>query len=104
VNLRAVAHVPALPGNVTPDNLRSLREDSAAREALLRRIISGFEQKYGCPLETFEEQLTNRQAPEHPGWEDSIEWRNAVEELERARVSRSIFAWLDNLLAQSAAS
>lgn len=96
--------LPGLPGDVTPANLRNLKEDSAEQEVWLRQVIRGFERKYGCSLETFEQQLARAQAQEHPGWEDSIEWRNAVEELDRTRVSRSIFVWLDNLLAPSVAS
>lgn len=96
--------LPALPRNVTPRNVRILKENSTAREALLQQMVQGFERKYGTSLETFEGWLACGQAPEHPGWEDSIEWRNAVEELEQTHVSGSIFAWLDNLLAQSAAS
>ncbi len=30
-----------------------------------------------------ERKLENLAVPEHPGWEESIEWRNAVEQLER---------------------
>ena len=104
MTLQANTYLPALPGGVTPDSLQVLQEDSAAHEALLRQIIRGFERKYGCALEVFEQRLASGQSPEHPGWEESIEWRNAVEELERTRVSRSIFAWLNNLLVRSAAS
>ncbi len=104
MNLRGVISIPTLPGSITPDSLQTLQEDSLAREALLQQIIHGFERKYGCHLETFEEQLAHCRLPEHPHWEESIEWRNAVEELERTRISRSIFAWLDSLLTQSAIS
>ena len=96
--------LPALPRNVTPRSVQILKETSTAREALLQQIIQGFERKYGASLVAFEGQLALGHAPEHPGWEDSVEWRNAVEELEQTRVSRSIFTWLDNLLARSAGS
>ena len=49
----------------------------------LRQIIGHFEGKYQCSLETFERKLENLEVPEHPGWEESIEWRNAVEQLDR---------------------
>lgn len=93
-----------LPRNVTPRNVRTLKENSTARELLLRQIVQGFERKYNTSLEVFEERLSRGQVPEHPEWEDSIEWRNAVEELEQTHVSGSIFVWLDNLLTQSATS
>ncbi|TEU14595.1 MAG: hypothetical protein E3J21_15420 [Anaerolineales bacterium] len=93
-----------LPASVTTDMLRSLEADAAARAELLRQITSHFEGKYQCSLETFERKLENLEVPEHPGWEESIEWRNAVEQLERIEMSRSIFAWLIRWLAQYGAS
>jgi hypothetical protein len=72
-----------LPASMTTDMLRTLEADAAARAELLRQIISHFEGKYQCSLETFERKLENLEVPEHPGWEESIEWRNAVEQLER---------------------
>lgn len=98
------ASLATLPHNVTPHHVHSLKESTTARELLLRQIVAGFERKYGTSLEVFEARLARGQVPEHPAWEDSIEWRNAVEELEQTHVSGSIFAWLDNLLAQSAIS
>jgi hypothetical protein len=77
---------------------------SVARAELLRQVISHFEGKYQCSLETFERKLENLEVPEHPGWEESIEWRNAVEQLERIEMSRSIFTWLIRWLAQYGAS
>ena len=37
--------------------------------------------KYG-DLAEFEAKLANAELPEHPYWEESIEYRNAYEELE----------------------
>ena len=45
--------------------------------------MAEFKRKYQCSLEAFERKLENLEVPEHPGWEESIEWRNAVEQLER---------------------
>jgi hypothetical protein len=73
-----------LPTSVTTDMLRTLQADATARAELLRQIIGHFEGKYQCSLEAFERKLENMEVPEHPGWEESIEWRNAVEQLERA--------------------
>jgi hypothetical protein len=95
--------LPSPPASVTLDKVRVLEADTAARADLLRQIVRGFERKYQCSLETFEERLENREIPEHPSWEDSIEWRNAIEQLERIETSRNIFAWLNCWLVQSAA-
>ena len=72
--------LPALPCNVTPRNVRILKETSTAREALLQQVVQSFERQYGVSFEVLEGQLALGCALEHPGWEDSIEWRNAVEE------------------------
>jgi len=72
-----------LPASLTTDTLRILEADATARAELLRQIIGHFEGKYQCSLETFERKLENLEVPEHPGWEESTEWRNAVEQLER---------------------
>jgi hypothetical protein len=102
--LQVKAYLPSLPKEITADSLEHLQESAANREALLLQVVQGFERKYGCSLETVERRLENQEVPEHPAWEESIEWRNALEELERAHASRSIFAWLDNLLVQSPTS
>jgi hypothetical protein len=90
--------------NVTPDKLTSLQHDLHTRKDLLRQIISTFEARYECSLVELERGLENLEIDEHPAWENSIEWRNAVEQLERIQLSENIFKWLQNLLAQSAAS
>ena len=71
------------PPSLTTDMLRTLQADATVRAELLRQIIGHFEGKYQCLLETFEQKLENLEVPEHPGWEESIEWRNAIEQLER---------------------
>jgi hypothetical protein len=98
------ATLSSLPTNVTLDKVRILETDTSARARLLRQIIHSCEQKYQCSLETFEQKLETRQVLEHPCWEESIEWRNAVEQLERIEMSRSIFTWLSHWLAQYNAS
>jgi len=50
-------------------------------------IVKKFEKKYGCSLEDLERRIEEEGVPadNHEIWEDSIEWRNAVEELEKLR-------------------
>ena len=69
------------PPNLTPDQLTGLQVEVSARQNLLRQIIIGFERRYRCSLEELERKLENMEISEHPAWEDSIEWRNAVEQL-----------------------
>jgi len=87
--LQVTAYLPNLPEEITADSLEHLQASAASRETLLLQILQGFERKYGSSLEILERQLDNREVAEHPAWEESIEWRNALEELERAQVSRS---------------
>lgn len=90
--------------DVSPDKLESLQYDANTRKKLLQQIIASFESRYGFSLVELERRLNNLEIEEHPAWEDSIEWRNAVEQLDRIKLSESIFQWLQNLLTQSATS
>ncbi|ADC66512.1 conserved hypothetical protein [Ferroglobus placidus DSM 10642] len=50
-------------------------------------IIAKFEKKYKCSLDELERKIEREGVPldNHEIWEDSIEWRNAVEEVERLK-------------------
>jgi len=63
--------------------MNRLLEEMRNREALLQAIIKRYEQRYGLSLEELEARLDRGEGSEHPDWEDSIEWRNALEALER---------------------
>jgi hypothetical protein len=95
------ASVSTLSSQVTPAALRRLMDETAGRQTLLERSVAQFERRYGCSLELLEARLERREIEEHPAWEDSIEWRNAVEQVQTIKLNRSILAWLNNLLVQS---
>ena len=61
--------------------MKKLREEVEYYEAIVKK----FEKKYGCSLEELEKRIEKEGVPidNHEIWEDSIEWRNAVEELEK---------------------
>jgi len=63
--------------------VRKLKEEEEYYEAIVRK----FEKKYGCSLEDLERMIEKEGVPidDHEIWEDSIEWRNAVEELEKLK-------------------
>jgi len=63
--------------------VKRLREEVEYYEAIVKK----FEVKYGCSLKELEERIEKEGVPvdNHEIWEDSIEWRNAVEELERLK-------------------
>jgi len=67
------------------------------REEIVKRFLSEleyyeaiankFEGKYGCSLNELEKKIEEEGVPldNHEIWEDSIEWRNAVEEIEKLK-------------------
>jgi len=65
----------------TPSKLESLRYGVSIRQQLLHQIITTFETRYNCSLSELEGKLETLEIDEHPVWEDSIEWRNGVEQL-----------------------
>jgi len=90
----AQVSVQTLPLGISAETISRLLEDLRRREALLQAIIGRFERRYGVPLEELEARLNQGEGPEHLDWEDSIEWRNAVEALERTKLIRSLLEWV----------
>jgi len=93
-----------LPSGVSHEMLVQLLDELRSREAILQAMIQRFEQRYDGSLEALEARLARGRGPEHPDWEDSIEWRNAVEALQRTRTLRSLLEWLLRSIAPSPAS
>ena len=98
------ALVSTLPSKVTLTTVRRLQDETTGRQMFLERVVAQFERRYGCSLDVLEARLARREIGEHPAWEDSIEWRNAIEQLQAVEVHRSILAWLNSLLSQSSDS
>ena len=96
--------IQTLPPHVKPVAIRRLLEETQGRQVLLLQVISQLERRYDCSLKELEARLARGEGQEHPDWEDSIEWRNAVEALQRTQLLRSILEWLANSLAPSPAS
>jgi len=92
-----------LPPDISPELLKRWLSDSRSHETLLGNIVSRFAQRYHSSLEELESRLARGEGSEHPDWEDSIEWRNAVEELQRTRLMRSLLEWLLHSNAHSTA-
>jgi len=76
------------------ETLTPLLDDVRNREVVLQAIVRRFEQHYGDSLEALEARLARGEGREHPDWEDSIEWRNAVETLQRIQAMRRLLEWL----------
>ncbi len=87
--------------DITVGSLKQLNIDVCNRERVLRQRILTFESRYSGSLVDLDRKLNTLEIEEHPAWEDSIEWRNAVEQLNSTQLSEKIFKWLQNLLTQS---
>jgi hypothetical protein len=83
-----------LPTGVSREALAQLLEDQRGQEELLRTVIRRFERRYDESLVALESRLARGEGREHPDWEDSIEWRNAVESLHRTQMMRTVLEWL----------
>ncbi len=82
------------PANISPEVVGGLLENIRSQEIPLQAIIHRFEQRYNVALDAFEARLARGEGPEHPDWEDSIEWRKAIEALQRTQVMRNLLEWL----------
>lgn len=82
------------PKNISRNALTRLRDDLTRRESVLQAMIRRFETQYEVSLETFEERLAQGRGQEHPDWEDSIEWRNALDQLKQADLMKRVVEWL----------
>jgi hypothetical protein len=94
----------AFPSGISENMLSGLLDETRDRESVLKAILQRFEQRYGGSLEELESRLKRGEGQEHPDWEDSIEWRNATEALQRTRVMRSLLEWLLPSIAPSLVS
>jgi hypothetical protein len=95
---------PKWPFEVEPGTLRQLLAETQGREIVLEQLIHTMEERYGGPLETLKQRLARGEGPEHPDWEDAIEWRNAFEALQRTQALRNILEWLISSRAPSPVS
>ncbi len=59
--------------------LRRVEEEAE----IYREIIRDFQARYGCDLVELEARIKRKELPEHPTWEDSIEWGVAEDELRK---------------------
>ena len=86
--------LPGLPSHISRETLAQSLADMRNREPLLETPVRRFEQIHGRSVEAMENRLSRGEGSEHPDWEDSIEWRNACQALERTRTLRTLLEWL----------
>jgi hypothetical protein len=83
-----------LPTGVSREELIHLLEDQRGQEELSQTIIRCFQRRHDESLVALETRLARGKGREHPDWEDAIEWRNAVESLQRTQMMRTVLEWL----------
>ena len=82
------------PKNISRNALTRLRDDLSRRESVLQAMIQRFETQYNVSLESLETRIAEGKGREHPDWEDSIEWRNALDALKQADLMKRVLEWL----------
>jgi hypothetical protein len=95
--------IQALPPGISRETLAQLADDQRNQEAHLQTVIQRFEARYDESLLMLEARLARGEGREHPDWEDSIEWRNAVESLRRTRTMKKVIEWLLGSIVPSTA-
>lgn len=82
------------PKSISRNALTRLRDNLSRRESVLQSMVSRFENQYNSSLDALEQRLAQGIGQEHPDWEDSIEWRNALDELQQADLMKRVLEWL----------
>ncbi len=90
--------------NISFDIVDRLQQDVATHRGLLQQIVANFERRYRCTLDELDQKLNAREITEHPAWEDSIEWRNGLEQLRNLELNERILTWLQSLITRSTIS
>ena len=72
------------------EDINRLHKTITSEIAFYEEVLAKFRKKYGALVE-FEAKLANAELPEHPYWEESIEYRNAYEELENLKKMKGVF-------------
>ena len=84
---------------IKKDVILNMGETIAVEIEFYNQVLKKFESRYG-DLAEFESRIANAELPEHPYWEESIEYRNAYGELEGLKRMKGVFDWILNLLKQ----
>ncbi|MBE9508827.1 MAG: hypothetical protein IMY86_12350 [Chloroflexi bacterium] len=84
------------PLPVSADRLRDSASNVEQQIAAYSSIVRRFEERYGGTLETFEHQIVQGDVPEHPAWEEALEWGVALDEIERLRIIQKALQWILN--------
>ena len=70
--------------DIAKDDIYSIHKTITSEIAFYDEVLAKFRMKYGT-LPELEAKLANAELPEHPHWEESIEYRTAYDELENLK-------------------
>jgi len=79
--------------DIDEEDIHSIHKTITSEIAFYEDVLAKFRMKYGA-LADFEAKLANAELPEHPYWEESIEYRNAYEELDSVKKMKGVFEWI----------
>jgi len=82
------------PDGISRQTVADLLSDARTQKQVLEQISTRFERKYDSSLAMLEARLARGEGSEYPDWEDSIEWRNAVEMLDRQQKLQGVLEWM----------
>ena len=94
---RATDDLQRYPLPVSADHLRDSVSNVEQQIATHVSIVRQFEGWHGGTLETFEHQMAQGDVPEHPSWEEALEWGVALDKIERLRIIQKALQWILNL-------
>lgn len=86
------------PLPVSAGRLRDSVSNVEQQIAVYVNIVRQFERRHGGALKVFEHQIAQGDVPEHPAWEESLEWGVALDEIERLRTIQKALQWILNFL------
>lgn len=86
------------PLPISANRLQDSANDIERQIEIYENIAHQFRERHGCTLEIYERQITEGKVPEHPSWEESLEWGVALDEIERLRTIQKALQWILNLL------
>ena len=86
------------PLPVGTDRLRDSVSNIEQQIAAYVSIVHQFEARHGCTLEAFEHQISRGEVPEHPSWEEALEWGVALDEIDRLCIIERALRWILNFL------
>lgn len=82
------------PLPIALETLRQRLDEIERQISIYKDIVREFERRRGCDLVAFEQKIVQGKVPEHPSWEDSIEWGVALDELERLGITQKALQWI----------